>query len=105
MKFYNEMPEMEFFSGDTLPVFTVEVEAESLENCSMAVVISRENSPETPILRKECTRTDSGFQVQITSNETLKLTEGAYRINFKMTDSSSLSYIKLSGLAYVRSGG
>lgn len=105
MKFFNEMPEMEFFSGDTLPVFTVEVEAESLENCSMAVTMAKSNSPETPVFRKECTATDSGFQVQITSNETANLTEGAYRMNFKMTDSGGLTYIKLSGLAYVRSGG
>lgn len=105
IKFYNEMPEIEFFSGDTLPVFTIEVEAESIENCSMTVTISKLNLPETPVLSKECMKTDNGFQVQITSGDTSKLTEGAYRINFKMTDSGGLKYIKLSGLAYVRSAG
>lgn len=101
IKFYDEIPEMKCFSGDTLPVFEVEVDTESIAECSMVVTIAKVNSPETAIIRKECSRTDSGFQVQITSNETSKLSEGAYRMNFCMTDQNSMKYIKLSGLIYV----
>lgn len=105
IKFYDEMPEMECFSGDTLPAFTVEVEADSLENCSMQVIISKANSPENAVVRKDCILTPEGFQVQITSRDTINLNEGAYRLNFRMTDANGLSYIKLSGLIYVRSVG
>ncbi len=102
IKFYDEMPEMECFSGDTLPVFTIEVDTESIADCSMAVTVAKANSPETAVIRKECSRTDNGFQVQITSSDTSKLNEGAYRLNFRMKDANGLSYIKLSGLIYVR---
>lgn len=102
IKFYNEMPEMEFFSGDTLPVFTVEVETESVSDCSMVVTIAKANAPETAVVSKECIKTSNGFQVQLTSEDTFKLKEGAYTLNFRMTDPNNTSYIKLSGLVYVR---
>lgn len=102
IKFYNEIPEMEFFTGDTLPFFTVEVEGEDVSDCSMAVTIAKTNSPEIAVIRKECTKTDNGFQVHITTHETSKLKEGAYIMRFQLTDPNGLSYIKLSGLAYVR---
>lgn len=105
LRFYDEIPEMTFFSGDTLPVFKIEVEVENLENYEMQIVILRLKPPETPVLSKKCTKTDNGFLVQITSNETKNLNKGTYRFSFIMTDSGGLKYIKLSGLAYVRSSG
>lgn len=97
------MPEMEFFSGDTLPVFTIEVETENLENCTMSVTFAKANDPKNRAFFKDCLRTPTGFQVQITSDETAQLNEGAYVMNFRMTDENGLSYIKLSGAVYVRS--
>ena len=105
LKFYDEIPEMTFFSGDTLPVFSVEVEEENIENYEMQIIISKLKSPEMPILSKKCTKADNKFQVQITSLETKNLHEGIYRISFVMTDKNELEYIKLSGIAYVRSTG
>ncbi|MDE6849582.1 MAG: hypothetical protein K2J44_09630 [Ruminococcus sp.] len=103
VKFYNEMPEMEFFSGDTLPFFTVEVDSQNLENCTMSVTFARANDPKNSVFCKDCVRTPTGFLVRITSDETAQLNEGAYVINFRMTDADGLSYIKLSGTVYVRS--
>lgn len=101
IKFYDEIPEMKCFSGDTLPVFDIEVDTENIAECSMVVTIAKENFPENAVVVKECSKTDNGFQVQITTNETSKLGEGAYRMNFCMTDQNNMKYIKLSGLIYV----
>lgn len=101
MKFYDEMPEMEFFSGDTLPFFTVEVDGENVSDCIMTILISKVNSPETVLIRKNCDKIDGGFSVRLTTQETSQLKEGAYIIRFQMTDSDGLKYIKLSGRAYV----
>lgn len=105
LRFYDEIPEMTFFAGDTLPAFTIEVEADSLENCTMQMIISRLNPSGNAIISKNCLRTENCFTVQLTSNETKNLKEGTYRIYFVMTDGNGLEYIKLSGLACVRSAG
>ena len=105
LKFYDEMPEMTFFAGDTLPTFTITVDRENLDGCEMQMVISKLKPLENAIIEKNCISTPEGFTVQLTSSETKNLKEGTYRISFVMTDKIGLEYIKLSGLAYVRSAG
>lgn len=103
IKFYDEIPEMTFFAGDTLPTFTITVDRDNLDGCEMQMVISRLKPSENEIIRKNCISASEGFIVQLTSSETKNLYEGTYRISFVMTDKTGLEYIKLSGLAYVRS--
>ena len=103
VKFYNEMPEMTFFAGDTLPIFTVTVNRNSLENCSMRMVVSRINPPKEAIIVKDCNKYPDCFQGHLQSSDTKNLQEGTYRISFIMTDNDGLEYIKLSGIMHVRS--
>ena len=104
-KFYNEIPEMTFFKGDTLPIFTIKVNGEDIEKCSMRMVISRVKSPEEKTISIECVRQPDCFRAHLWSLDTQKLDEGTYRISFIMTDDKDppLTYIKLSGLMHVRS--
>ncbi len=104
-KFYNEIPEMTFFIGDTLPIFVIEVNREKLEGCKMQMVISRVKPPEEAVIVKECGNYTTHFSVHLTSEETKNLTAGTYRISFIMSDDNiiPLTYVKLSGLMHVRS--
>ena len=101
---YNKIPDMECISGDTLPIFEVSVEAESLENCRMQCVLSKASAPENTLICKDCNKIDGGFSVILTSEDTGKLAEGTYIIYFRLTDSAGFDYIKLCGNLYVRSG-
>lgn len=103
IKFYDEIPEMTFFAGDTLPVFTITVDRDNLEGCEMQMVISRVKPPEYAIISKDCLRMEDCFMVHLMSSDTKNLKEGTYRISFIMTDNIGLTYVKLSGLMYVRS--
>lgn len=102
IKFYDEIPEMTFFIGDTLPVFTITID-QNIENYTMKAIISRVKPPENNVISKECERNSDCFAVQFNSSETKNLEEGVYRISFVMTDNSGFEYIKLSGLMYARS--
>lgn len=107
-KFYNEIPEMTFFIGDTLPIFTIKVKNQDIEKCTMKMVISRVKPPKEVVIERECLKgkTAEGedcFLFHLWSEITEKLTAGTYRISFIMTDDIKLEYIKLSGLMHVRS--
>lgn len=102
-KFYDEIPEMTFFVGDTLPIFVIKVNRNSLEGCAMRMVISKVKSSEEPVIDIECRNYTTYFSVHLTSYDTKKLTAGTYRISFIMTDDMPYEYVKLSGLMHVRS--
>lgn len=102
IKFYDEVPEMTFFIGDTLPVFTITAD-QNIENYTMKVVVSRVKPPENNVISKDCEHNSDCFTVQLNSSDTKNLEEGTYRISFVMTDTSGLEYIKLSGLMHARS--
>ncbi|MDE5772311.1 MAG: hypothetical protein K2I06_11925 [Ruminococcus sp.] len=102
-KFYDEIPEMTFFVGDTLPIFLITVNRNSLENCSMQMVTSKVKPPKENIITRECDNRTTHFAVHLTSKETESLTAGTYRISFIMTDGLGYEYVKLSGLMHVLS--
>ena len=52
LKFYDEMPEMTFFAGDTLPTFTITVDSENLDGCEMQMLISKLKPSENAIIEK-----------------------------------------------------
>ena len=101
-KFYDEIPEMTFFVGDTLPIFTITVNRNSLENCSMQMVISKVKPPKENIITRECDNRTTHFAVHLTSEDTKNLIAGTYRISFIMSDGVR-QYVKLSGLMHVLS--
>ncbi len=102
-KFYDKIPEMTFFVGDTLPIFVIKVNREKLDDCTMKMVISRVKPPEEAVIVEECGNYMTHFSVHLTSEKTKNLTSGTYRIAFIMTDKIGLTYVKLSGLMHVRS--
>lgn len=104
-KFYDEIPEMTFFVGDTLPIFVIKVNRNSLEGCAMRMVISKVKSSEEPVIDIECGNYTTYFSVHLTSEKTKNLVPGTYRISFIMSDDNDtpLTYVKLSGLMHVRS--
>ncbi|MDE5620900.1 MAG: hypothetical protein K2I80_10395 [Ruminococcus sp.] len=102
-KLYKEIPEMTFFTGDTLPIFVIEVNREKLDDCKMKMVISRVKPPEENVIVKDCGKDGNCFSVHLWSLDTKNLTAGTYRISFIMTDKIGLEYVKLSGLMHVRS--
>lgn len=102
MKFYSKIQDMECLSGDTLPAFHVQVEADGLTGCTMQIVLAESHPPGTVVLTKDCTAEAGGFAVQLTSEDTSSLTEGTYIIHFKLVK-DGLSYKKLVGRLYVHS--
>lgn len=106
MKFYEELNDMEFAVGDTLPVFNITVEIEdgtSLEDSRMILTISSTASPDDAIIEKECITTSEGFKVRLTSEDTIKLVEGTYYLFFHFIDPEENIYKKLACSLYVRS--
>ncbi|MBR2284560.1 MAG: hypothetical protein IJ874_09140 [Ruminococcus sp.] len=99
--FYDKLPDMECLAGDTLPTFVVSVEADSLEGCRMQFIAARSNDPTNAVICKECEAVDEGFAVILTSEDTEKLTEGMYKIHFRLIGADNLSRRKLSGVLYV----
>lgn len=107
-KFYDEIPEMTFFTGDTLPIFTIKVKNQDIAKCTMKMVISRVKPPEEVVIERECLKDktvegEDCFLFHLWSEITEKLTAGTYRISFIMTDDMPYEYVKLSGLMHVRS--
>ncbi len=83
---------MECLSGDTL---------DSLENCRMQAIIARTSDPTNAVICKECEQAEEGFSVTLTSEDTGKLSEGMYKIHFRLIGADGLSRRKLSGNLYV----
>lgn len=101
MKFYDNIPDMECLAGDTLPTFNISVDADSISGCSMQVIVARSNNPNTAVLCKDCTSTDGGFEVQLTSDDTSGLISDMYDIHFRLIDADGKSYRKLYGKLWV----
>lgn len=105
-RFYDELPNMEFIAGDTLPVFNIRVIVEdgtSTEGSSMQLMVARANNPTEAIISKECTAKDDLFTVRLTGDDTIKLTEGAYNIYLVFKDTEDLEYKKIFCRLYVKS--
>lgn len=102
MKFYNEIPDMEFLSGDTLPAFHVQVEGSDAAGSTMECIVSRSSALNVAVITKTCTPESGGFMVQLTSDDTAALIEGSYQIHFRLMN-NGLSLRKLKGNIYVHS--
>ena len=106
LKFYDELPAMECFAGDTLPAFQIKPEGlQSLTGCSMDLLLES-HALGVVALSKPCTLVEDTtlgqhFRVQLTTEDTDELV-GDYRLHFIMTDSTNKEYEKLTGTLHVR---
>lgn len=99
--FYNKMPDMECLAGDTLPTFTISVDADSLSGGSMQLIIADENNPTEAVVCKECTAVAGGFCVTLDSSDT-NLPDKVYDIHFRFIGADGCSRRKLSGKLHIR---
>ena len=97
LRFYEELPDMECLSGDTLPAFTIGVDTDTT-GCSMQLILAERDGDQ--VVYNDCTQVDGGFSVQLTSAETTGLS-GVYELHFCMTDADGLCYRKLAGTLIV----
>lgn len=107
MKFYDELPDMEFTAGDTLPVFSVAVRANNLSDTRMFLIMARKTNPVESVLSVECTRiNNTTFKVQLTSALTRDLNEGLYEMHFSLRAPDGVTHFdKLRGDVYVHAAG
>ena len=102
VKFYEELPDMEFTAGDTLPEFSVTVSESSLSGATMLLILSLKSNPVEAAISKSCTLSSgSTYTVQLTSDDTTGLVEGEYIIEFALILSGGNVYKKLRGSVYV----
>lgn len=101
IKFYDELPDMEFTAGDTLPEFSVTVSANNLNSAAMLLILSPKSNPVEAAISKSCTLSSgSTYTVQLTSEDTTGLVEGEYIMEFALTSAGN-AYKKLRGSVYV----
>ncbi|MBE6851760.1 MAG: hypothetical protein E7504_08595 [Ruminococcus sp.] len=104
-KFYNELPPMICLAGDTIGPFLIALHDNgqhvSTEGCTMRVIIAASDNPTVPVLNKECTAVEGGFEVTITSAETVDW-NGDYDLHFALYDASGLIHRKLYGTLHVK---
>lgn len=98
VKFYEILPEMECLQGDTLPAFLIEAEGTD-PDMHMYLILASQYKPQMTVVRKECTATGNGFQVQLTSEET-KTLRGTYQLHFCLS-ANGLKYKKIAGILNV----
>lgn len=104
IKFYEELPEMEFLAGDTLDTFVIETDTEELTGADMYLILTTRQNPNEAVVRKKCTLTgENTFEVQLTSTETNGLNEGWYFLLFCLEYASGYDFKKLQGNVYVHS--
>lgn len=106
MYFYDRLDEMECLAGDTLPCFVVGVETaegETLDGCTMQLLLAPWDEPERAAVSKTCTATEDGkgFAVTLTSTDTAGLA-GVFRLHFCLTNAAGLHQRKLAGVLTVR---
>lgn len=98
MKLYHELKNYEFLSGTTLDTINIELtqtDADGKETPydtsgkTMRVIVAKVGSTSSTALDKECTKTDKGFSVEITSAETAEW-NGRYTCHFALYDSGGL---------------
>lgn len=104
MKIYKELPPLECLAGDTIGPMNVAVqndgEAVNVSGLSMRLIVAKKHNPSIAVFAKECTNTDSGFSVALTSADTAGW-NGAYLIHFALCDAEGLVYRKLAGTLHV----
>lgn len=106
IKFYEELPAMECFSGDTIPAFEIKpVGITGYSSGTMVMLMEDHKLPGVVVLSKtasfvEDTILGQHFHVQLTSADTSQLC-GTYRLHFIMTVSGT-DYEKLTGTLHVR---
>lgn len=99
---FTTIPELHCLQGDTLPAFNVTVTgADSLEGCSMQLIMSSHSTPNRSVLTKSCTLSDDTFTVTLDSSDTGSLLEDLYDLHFCLADADGLSHRKLCGQLYV----
>ncbi len=92
---------MECLRGDTLGNFVISADTGSFNSCRMQVIIAGKDAPAAAVICRECELSDGKFHVLISSDDTMKLSEGTYMIHFRLIDENGLSYRKLAGSLYV----
>lgn len=104
--FYDELPAMECFAGDTLPAFHIVPEGITLANsANMVILLEDHKTPGAVALSKICSLVEDTvygrhFRVQLGSTDTSGLC-GTYRLHFILTQSGA-EYEKLTGTLRVR---
>lgn len=99
--FFDRLPDMECFMGDTLGNLVISADTGSFDNCRMQVIIARKEAPAVALICKECELYDGEFHVLISSNDTAELREETHIIHFRLIDENGFSYRKLVGNLYV----
>lgn len=100
IKSFNEIPDIECLSGDTLDEMEITIDGMSeLTNPTMKCIISKRGSENSVLVTKDCTATSTGFTVQLTSSDTQQL-RGAYWLDFVLT-ASGIKFKRLRGCLIV----
>ena len=104
--FYDELPAMECFAGDTLPAFHIVPEGITLSNsANMVILLEDHKTPGAVALSKSCSLVEDTvygkhFCAKLSSTDTSAL-NGTYRLHFVLTQSGE-EYEKLTGTLHVR---
>ena len=106
LKFYDELPAMECFAGDTLPAFEIKPEGiTGFRTGSLVMLLEEHKVQGAAALTKaasfvEDTILGQHFRLQLDTADTAQLC-GTYRLHFIMTI-GSMQYEKLTGTLHVR---
>lgn len=96
MKCFEELPEIECLSGDTLPQFFISPSTGTFDGCRMELIAAGEKTRGTALLCKECKADNKGFTVRLTAEDTSLLGEGSYLVHFRLIGRDGLDYRKLT---------
>ena len=101
--FFSTSPKMRGYSGDTFPLFRVNIWDDThmeLSECTMRIVLEIKNIPGSVAFTKSCTyvsdSSGQGYNVRLDSSETAALC-GVYTMHFILTDPDGREYRKLVG--------
>ena len=104
LKFYDELPAMECFAGDTLPEFEIYPEGITGGTGTMVLLLEEHTVQGAVALEKQCLGHGGSFEtyftVQLDTADTAQLC-GTYRMHFIMTV-GTVQYEKLTGTLHVR---
>lgn len=105
IEFFDRMPPMRGFRGDTFPVLSIYVDWNyPLTNATMKIRLESKYTPGTIAFEKACakftTQGETGFSVQLLDTETANLS-GVYNVYFTMFSASTTEtvhgYTRLAG--------
>lgn len=102
MKAFDTFEDIVCILGDTLPVMNITVD-EMDQSYGMKVRVFSLQSRQS-VAEKECTQTETGFTVQLTSTDMALATVGHYWLDFVLEDESGYVYKKLRGKLVVAEG-